>query len=307
MSDAFFSLGTSGDYRYVDRFSKEYPDKLQMIKDPPAGIYVRGKLPDPEIPTVAIVGSRICSQYGRLAAEEFGRELAQAGVQVVSGLARGIDGISQSAACEAGGKSFGVLGCGVNVVYPLQNRDIYEQVLERGGLISEVAPDAPPIGKQFASRNRIISALSDLVLVIEAKERSGTGITVAKALEQGKDVFALPGRIHDICSAGCNRLIAQGAGIATGPESILEALGMTGGNPGNQDKMEERFGTGRRPAGMEDIEWKVYRHLDYYPVSANELAEVTRLGAPELANVLFHLQMRGFAAEEGRGQYVRTK
>lgn len=129
-------------FRYIDRFSSEYPDKLQMIKNPPAGIYVKGRLPDQTRPSVAIVGSRICSQYGRLAASEFGFELARHGVQIISGMARGIDGIAQGSACDANGSTFGVLGCGINKVYPKQNRALYDKVLINGGIISEVAPDA---------------------------------------------------------------------------------------------------------------------------------------------------------------------
>ena len=285
--------------RYISRFDSEYPEKLNEIHSPPAGIYVKGALPDPQKPAVAIIGSRVCSQYGRLCAESFGSALALAGVQVISGLARGVDGISQDAACRAGGVSFGILGCGVNVIYPAQNRSIYERVLEKGGLISEVPPDAPPVKAYFPSRNRIISALCDILLVIEARERSGTQITVSRALEQGRDIFAVPGRINDECSKGCNELIASGAGIANSPEAVLEALGIY--------KRSSRTGgdISSLPDGFGKNENKVYNALDLYPRSLNEVAKVTQIPQSELSVSLFHLQMTGFVREEGKGFYSK--
>ena len=181
-------------------------------------------MPADEKPTVAIVGARMCSEYGRAAAKEFGSKLAESGIQIISGLAMGIDGISQRAAIDAGADSFGVLGCGVDVCYPKSNQDLYERLLKQGGVLSEFLPGTPPKAQHFPARNRIISGLSDLVLVIEAKEKSGTGITVDMALEQGREVYALPGRITDALSKGCHKLIKQGAGIATSPEDIIAAL-----------------------------------------------------------------------------------
>lgn len=294
-SDALKECGC----RYIDRFSPLYPPKLQDISSPPAGIYVKGSLPDPNKPSVAIVGSRICSQYGRLMAQEFGRGLGEQGIQVISGLARGIDGISQEACTDAGGTSFGVLGCGVNVVYPSQNKKIYEKVLLKGGgLISEVSPDAPPIGSQFAARNRIISALVDVVLVIEAKEKSGTGITVSKALEQGKDIYAVPGRITDICSQGCNKLISQGAGIAVSVDTILEIFGKK-----TSDKVE-CFSDKK---SLERLEKRVYEAMDFYPKNLDEICSLVKIPSNELSVVLFHLQMKGYIREIGRGYYSIVK
>lgn len=303
MSDRFIE-NKSQKYRFIDRFSKEYPKKLQEIKNPPAGIYVKGRLPEENRPVVAIVGSRVCSQYGRLVAEEFGRELAKCGVQIVSGLARGIDGIAQNAACNAGGSSFGVLGCGINVIYPVQNKKIYEAILERGGLISEVSPDAAPLKQHFASRNRIISALADIVLVVEAKEKSGTKITVARALEQGKDIFAVPGRIFDICSAGCNTLISQGAGIANSPGAVIDALRALGFSI--KDTCE--YITKQDSEGymqLEALEKRVFNAVDYYPTSIEHIAKITKIPIPELLNIIFHLQMKGLLKEEGSQCYLR--
>lgn len=298
MSDSY-SKNLQSEYRYVDRFSDDYPEKLNFIKDPPAGLYVKGSLPNSDRPSVAIVGSRICSQYGRLAAEEFGKALALHNVQIISGLARGIDSLSQKAACLAGGKSYGILGCGINVVYPAQNKGIYELVEANGGLISEFPPDAPPLKPYFASRNRIISALADIVLVIEAKEKSGTQITVSRALEQGKDIYALPGRIHDLCSEGCNNLIAQGAGIATSPDVILNALGIYPGSP-------SEYSIGSADPCLERLEQIVFSVLDFYPKTVSQIAADAKIPIPELMNILFHLQLKGYAAEEGRSNFVKT-
>lgn len=193
-------------------WEEAYPKRLKEISDPPLVLYRIGKLPEPEKKMAAIVGARACSSYGKEMAEYFARGLAKEGVGIVSGMARGADGIAQRAALSAGGYSVAVLGCGVDICYPEENRPLYERLWENGCILSEYPPGTLPHSRLFPPRNRIISALSDLVLVIEAREKSGTLITVDMALEQGKDVFAVPGRITDTCSRGCNRLIGNGAG-----------------------------------------------------------------------------------------------
>lgn len=201
-----------------------FPEKLKKIPDAPFGVYVAGSLPDSRRPAVAIIGARVCSEYGRHMARTFATEFARLDVNVISGMAKGIDGIGQRAVLEAGGRTYGVLGCGVDVCYPAENRDIYQLLWERGGLISEYPPGMQPLSKQFPPRNRIISALADAIIVIEAKKKSGTMITVDMALEQGKEVYALPGRCTDLLSEGCNMLIQQGAGVATSAEDIVKDL-----------------------------------------------------------------------------------
>ncbi len=210
--------------RFISRLDPDFPDKLKYIPDPPFSIYVKGKLPDPEVPSVAIIGARMCSDYGRYMARQFGRGLAMSGVQVISGMARGIDGIAQHAALSAGGKSFGILGCGVDICYPEENRDVYNMLPDNGGLISEFPPGMEPLANFFPMRNRIISALSDVLLVVEARQKSGTSITVDTALEQGREVLAIPGRVTDRLSDGCNYLISQGAGVAISLEDVLDRL-----------------------------------------------------------------------------------
>ena len=210
--------------RFVMVDDPEYPQRLLRMEDPPFGLYCRGRLPSDFHPSVGIVGTRMASPYGRDQARIFARELAAGGVQIISGMARGIDGIAGRGALDAGGDTFAVLGCGVDICYPRENLDLYGTLCEKGGVLSEYPPGTQPQARLFPPRNRIISGLSDVVLVIEAREKSGTLITVDRALEYGIDVFALPGRVSDRNSAGCNNLIRQGAGIATCPGDILEYL-----------------------------------------------------------------------------------
>ena len=211
--------------RIIPYSDESFPEKLRTIPDPPACLFVKGKLPDNNKPSVSIVGARMCSEYGRYASRQFGLGLAEAGIQIISGMALGVDGISQKAALKAGYPSYAVLGCSPEYCYPDGNRDIYDMLCQNGGIISEYAPGTPPEARLFPMRNRIISGLSDIVLVIEARKKSGTQITVDMALEQGKEIFAVPGRITDRLSDGCNELIRQGAGIALSPEDIISSLG----------------------------------------------------------------------------------
>lgn len=202
---------------------RAYPGRLMEIPDKPFLLYYKGGLPEDTRPCVAIIGARMCSEYGKSAAVEFAAGLAGRGIQVVSGLADGIDGTAQRSALEHGGMSYGVLGCGVDICYPRSNRKLYQDLMAHGGIISEFLPGTKPEPGHFPMRNRIISGLSDLILVIEAKERSGTRITVNMALEQGREVYAAPGRITDELSRGCHQMIRDGAGLALDVDEIAEA------------------------------------------------------------------------------------
>ena len=204
---------------------KDYPRKLADIPGAPLILYYKGRLPDSDEISVAVIGSRSCSEYGRVIAEEFGRQFAEAGIQVISGMARGIDGISQKSAVKADGYSAAILGCGVDICYPSDNRQLYEKLEETGAIISEYPPGTQPLACYFPARNRIISGLSDAVVVVEAREQSGTMITVDAALEQGRDVYAVPGRVTDALSGGCNRLIRQGADLILSAQELIGELG----------------------------------------------------------------------------------
>lgn len=212
--------------RFLSIRHMDYPEELRTIPDPPMGIYVKGRLPNSKAIRVAVIGARNCSNYGKAVAEEFVGVLASNHIQVISGMAYGIDGISQRQCLKLKSSTFAVLGSGVEVCYPSENLDLYHMILENElcGILSELPPYYKPKPQFFAMRNRIISGLSDVVLVIEAKSKSGTLITVDMALEQGREVFAVPGRVLDALSFGCHKLIDQGAQIAYDPNAFLERL-----------------------------------------------------------------------------------
>ena len=210
--------------RYVPFAEEIYPEKLRNIPDPPFGLFLKGSLPDERRASIAIIGARACSEYGKRVAKDFAVQLAECGVQVISGMARGIDSISQQACLEAGGRTFAVLGCGVDVCYPSELKGLYNGIEKQGGLISFYAPGTPPIASNFPPRNRIISGLADMILVVEARRKSGTLITVDMALEQGREVAVVPGRITDQLSQGCHDLIKQGATVVMDAEQLMEIL-----------------------------------------------------------------------------------
>ena len=285
--------------------NETYPKRLAQIPDAPYGLYFRGKLPADERLSVAIIGARNCSEYGRRMAQHFGRELAMAGVQVISGMARGIDGISQKAALDADGYSLGVLGCGVDICYPAENRELYEMLCGQGGICSEYPPGTEPRNSLFPPRNRIISGLSDAVLVIEAKNRSGTLITVDMALEQGREIYALPGRVTDALSEGCNRLIQQGANVAFSAGDMLRSL--TGRETGNFTKNESMSGK----SFFSDIQKELLQNLEDTPQSPEMIRERMLLkygkdiSLSELMNQLVKLSLMGYARQIGNSYFVK--
>ena len=294
---------TSRGISFVAAGEEEYPGKLKSIPDAPGALYYVGKLPKSEEKTIAIIGARNCSEYGRAMARQFGEILAEGGVQVVSGMARGIDGIGQQAALDAGGYSLGVLGCGVDICYPRENRQLYERLIAEGGVCSEYPPGIEPRAVLFPPRNRIISGLCDGVLVIEAKERSGTLITVDMALEQGREVYALPGRITDPLSRGCNMLIRQGAGMAVSPQELLREL-----KPDCADAVIERQQTIFVPEG---VRGQLLKLLDYQPTSMETLQRKyadtydISISISELCYELLQLCADGLAGQIGGSHYVR--
>ncbi len=283
----------------------DYPEKFANLPDPPAILYVKGSLPDTTCHTIAMIGTRKCSGYGSMMARQLGTALAEAGVQVVSGLARGIDGIGQRAVVEAGGRTFAVLGCGVDICYPLENQRLYERIPEQGGILSEYPPGTQPKAQLFPPRNRIISGLSDGVLVVEAKEKSGTMITVDMALEQGKEVYALPGRLVDGQSGGCNRLIKQGAIMVVSIEDFLWELGIDG----KKTKAEKATGgSDITIAELTDEERQVNNCLDYEPKSLEYVAECCPdMPIYRLPQILVSLCLKGLAEQMGVGFYCKKK
>lgn len=227
--DKEFEGLAASDINMVCIDSSDYPEKLRDIFDAPYILYYRGRLPEQNHKTVAIVGARACSEYGRSMAKDIAAQLARYGVQIVSGFARGIDTASHNGCLGVdGGSTFAVFGSGINHCYPPENRFTYDEIIQKGGgIISEYRPDTKPLSGFFPMRNRIISGLSDVVIVVEAGVKSGSLITADHSLEQGRTVMALPGRVTDVLSMGCNRLIRQGAAVITCMDDILFELGLS--------------------------------------------------------------------------------
>lgn len=274
----------------------EYPAPLRTIYEPPFAVYYRGRLPFWELPAVSIVGARDCSSYGREMAEYFARTLAENGVSIISGLAYGIDAAAHRGALQAQGYTLGVLGCGADICYPKEHYYLYEHMIKTGGILSEFAPGTPPLPHHFPQRNRIISGLSQCILIMEAKQKSGSLITAEHALEQGKDVFALPGRIGDRLSEGCNRLIQSGAQLLREPEEVLEYLKNFCEFSVKEIKKSD--------LGLAEQEKFVYSCLDFTPKHIENLMEMTGLSFPVLAMVLLSLEQKGVAVKLSDGYFA---
>lgn len=282
---------------FITEEQEDFPERLRRIHNPPYSIYYRGRLPDPEKKAVAIVGARGRSAYGSQIARQLAKELALHDVEIISGLARGIDSDGHIGALDGGGSTYAVLGCGVDICYPRQNQYLYHQILERGGILSEYPPGQEPAARLFPARNRIISALSDCVAVVEARLKSGSLITADYAMEQGKDVYALPGRITDPLSSGCNHLISQGAGIIENVENFLEELHMITENSPVQMDFRKNL--------LEKDEGLVYSLLDFCPVGLGKLSEKTAWELPVLLDVLSRLEQKGFVRENVPNFYIK--
>ena len=312
--------------RFVTMEDRLYPERLRNIPDPPFGLYYRGCLPSDDRPSVAVIGARGATRYGIQQARIFSGTLAAAGVQIVSGLAVGVDGAAEEEALYCGGASFGVLGCGVDVCYPERNRRIYERMCagEHGsGVLSEFPPGEQPKRNYFPARNRLISGLADILLVCEARAQSGTQITADHALDQGRDIFAVPGRNIDALSEGCNRLIRQGAGIAICPQDLLGHFFGSGageesqpeeGDPQKQDPESGEAGNGGGELRLADpVQQALFESLD-----AADLQEMDALrekmeeklgrgvSIREAGAVMSKLMLLGYAQEPCSGYYCRA-
>lgn len=287
--------------RMVCRADPDYPARLRELPGMPYALYHRGRMPEEGRRTVAVVGARRCSPYGEKLTLEFAEALAKRGVQIVSGMARGIDGAAHRGALNVRGDTFAVLGCGADVCYPGEHKGLYQDLLDRGGVLSEYPPGKQPLPHHFPARNRIISALSDVVLVMEAKEKSGSLITADMALEQGRDVYALPGPVNAPLSRGCNRLIRQGAGILLDAEDLLEELQIAE----KEEDGKKREKKNKNEIMLETAENLVYSKLDLYPRGREEILQLTGLAPQELAGILVSLELKGYIKELSKNYYVR--
>jgi len=261
------------------------PPLLRSIHDPPAGLFLRGDA-DVQLlarPSVAVVGARACSGYGASVARMLGRELAAAGLVVVSGLARGVDAEAHRGALEGGGTTVAVLGCGIDRDYPSAHAELARRIAATGLVVSEYAPGVEPAPWRFPARNRIIAGLCTATVVVEARERSGALITADLALEEGREVFAVPGEISSSLSAGSNRLLRSGAAALTAPEDVLELFGL--------DPVE------RRETHVSAAAASVLARLRDGPAAPDELVRALELDAGCVAAALSELELAGAVAE----------
>lgn len=268
----------------------EYPPLLAQIYDPPLVLFYHGTLPGPEEICVAMIGSRDFSPYGRQVAEIFSRDLSEQGITVVSGLARGVDSVCHRGALAGGGRTIAVLGSGLDVIYPRENQDLYQQICGQGAVLSEFPLGTPPLPAHFPRRNRIISGLCQGILVVEAGEKSGTMLTVNYALEQGRDVFAVPGPVTSPTSRGTNRLIRDGARMALSAEDIRSAYCPDPPKPVRRQKEP-------KPA-VSPTERTLLEKL-LLPVQMDELALDPELGleVADLSAILTMLEIRGLVRQ----------
>ncbi|WP_295752268.1 DNA-processing protein DprA [uncultured Oscillibacter sp.] len=314
----------------------EYPQRLRNIYDPPVLLYVRGRLPAfDEEAAVAVVGTRECTPYGRACAERLGWGLASGGALVVTGLAKGVDASAARGALRAGGAVVGVTGNGLDVYYPYENRELYDDVAAAGALLSEYPPGTEADGWHFPVRNRILSGLSVAALVVEAPERSGALITARLALEQGRDVYAVPGPIDAPDSVGCNRLIRDGAGLAAEAGDILRdykarfpdklrireaawtpAPGRRRTPPLSEPAAPEPEDAGPEkpeapppvsPSGLTDDQIALLRILDpEKPAQVDDLIADTGVPARRVSSALTMLEIDGMVCQHSGKRYTRT-
>lgn len=276
----------------------EYPEQLRNINGAPIVLYVWGELRAEDGRGAAIVGTRQLTPYGRSVTREIAATLASWGVTVISGMARGIDGEAHSAAIEVGGRTIAVLGSGLDHLYPPEHRKLAQQISQNGAVITDYALGTRPEGQNFPPRNRIISGLASVVIVIEAGDRSGALITAGFAADQGKEVLAVPGRISDRASKGTNRLIQAGAHPLLSAEDVLEIL--------NLEHLASTHSS-QPPLPKDAIERKVLEALSSEPIHVDDLQARCDLPVAQIASTLTMLELRGQARQVGGMQYIRVR
>ena len=277
-----------------------YPRMLTEIHDPPSVLFVRGEMKPADMLAVAIVGSRHATHYGLTQAERLAGSLARAGLTIISGLARGIDGAAHRGALDAGGRTLAVLGGGVLEIYPPEHKELADQVAAQGAIMSEAPPRAIPMSGSFPQRNRIISGLALGVIVVEATERSGALISARHAMEQGRDVFAVPGRVDSRTSRGCHALIRDGVRLIESADDVLEELG-----PLVADAKRDDGSVVRHPAELKlnDTETQVLQAVLAEPTSIDQVVQTSRLPVANVLSTLSVLEMRRLIKRLS-GQYV---
>jgi len=308
---------------YISRNNSRFPSLLKEIPDSPVGIFFIGTLPADNIEKVAIIGSRSCSEYGLLTARLLAQPLAAAGIAIVSGMARGVDSMAHRGALQGGGVTIAVLGCGVDICYPAENRELRSEIIQKGCVISEYAPGVRPAPAFFPARNRIISGLSRAVVVTEAGVKSGTLITVDQAQEQGREVLAVPGNISSRLSQGTNQLIRDGAFPVSNHEDILNILGSTPKlgktpKPSKVHKSKPNLNLSAQDLpktpqisknpniSLAPDEKRVYDRLSLEPVSFDYLADVAEVDIGRLHLICTGLELKGLAKKLPGARFIKN-
>ena len=281
---------------YLSKEDELYPSKLRNVFDAPYSLFYKGRLPREGEKILAIVGARECSNGGREIARYFAAAVAKEGISVISGLARGIDAHAHEGCLSTGGVTYGILGSGIDICYPRENIGLYMEMQKIGGIISEYGPGVQPYAGNFPMRNRIISALSDRILIVEAKNKSGSLITIDLGLEQGKDIYAIPGRITDQLSGGCNNLIKMGAKLVTQPQDILEDYIL---------EYKQSLPNLKKINNLLELNEKiVYASLCLEPKHVNDIASETGFTIDILMEQLLQLELKGYIKQTGKNYYI---
>lgn len=277
-----------------------YPPALREIYDPPILLYIKGNDIPPNITFVAVVGSRIPTHYGFNAAEKIGQGLARRGLGVVSGMARGIDSSAHWGCLGGRGFTVAVLGTGIDMIYPASNKKLFQKIIQKGAVISEFPLGTPPEPKNFPIRNRIISGLSRGVVVVEATKKSGSLITASLALEQGREVFAVPGSINSFKSTGCHFLIKQGAKLIENSDDVLDELGLNYRFVPKTDTLKKA-----PPPPMEGAEKTIYEMIGDYPVHIDQIVRQGNLKPGEVSSLLMRMELKGLIRQLPGKMFVR--
>jgi len=286
------------DARYITLTDPDYPALLRAIRAAPLVLYVRGELLPSDERALAVVGTRKATRYGRDMAEQFCGSLARAGVTIISGLALGIDAVAHTAALDAGGRTLGILGSGIDMIYPRENAPLFTRILEggQGALISQFPPGTRPDGTNFPRRNAVMSGLALGTLVVEAPTGSGSLHTVNAALDQGRDVFAIPHSLQNMMGTACNLLIQEGAKLVIEARDILDELNIS------TELLTTRAQT-QRITPDSPQEAQVLAHLSDAPIHVDELARAAGMNSSELSITLTLLELKGLAQRVGPMQY----
>ncbi len=296
--DEYFSQAVRNGIRILTWDDPEYPSHLNEIDQPPPVLYLRGEVTTEDAWSVAIVGTRAVTAYGRQVTEELATALAHNGVTIVSGLARGVDAIAHNAALKAGGRTLAVLGSGVDKIYPPEHRALAEKIAMQGAVISDYAPGTPPDSANFPPRNRIISGLSMAVVVVEAGDTSGALITAGFAVEQGREVFAVPGSVFAPQSKGPNRLISNGAKVLLSPQGVLEALDLTR----NVERREIR-----KAVPADPTEAALLEALSAEPAHVDDIRSRVELPIGTVSAALAIMELKGMVRQVGSMSYVAAR